>query len=424
MPAKVDRCVDSLMDDKTLRAKYPDEKERKSHAFAICNASMKGGEMDYGYIVQLAEGDEVPTRINALKVGDYKHPLYGEIKVTSERLKNFAKNVMEKVRGVDLDIDYAHKSKDDKAAGWVRSAEVEDDKLWLTVEWTPAAAEAIKNKEYRYFSPEFFDKWTDSTGTVHRDVLAGGGITNRPFMKDLVPLNFSEFDGAQIIDKSYSYTDFDNSMVYRFHGGNEPAWETYTITTNKTVLDEEIEEEVSLDAKKLAEILGVDSEEEDKLFEEVQTLRTFRDEHVDPTEEKAKAFAEAYPEEARMLAEATAKNALMESDSRVGEWTTGKNALPPSVSEGVRDFRVGLTGESAEKFDEIMAEIHKTGLVDIDAERGGNEDPADKDASSKFSELIDKKFEENKDKAGYTYLNAVEDAKAESPELAKAYVRG
>jgi hypothetical protein len=29
-------------------------------------------------------------------------------------------------------------------------------------------------------------------GEVHEDVIIGGGLTNRPWMKDMVPINFSE----------------------------------------------------------------------------------------------------------------------------------------------------------------------------------------------------------------------------------------
>ena len=37
---KIERCVDALMKDKTLIAKYPDPKERKSHAIAICKSQI------------------------------------------------------------------------------------------------------------------------------------------------------------------------------------------------------------------------------------------------------------------------------------------------------------------------------------------------------------------------------------------------
>jgi hypothetical protein len=123
---------------------------------------------------------------------EYKHPEYGVLKFDAARLERFANSVKTKVRGIDPDIDYDHKARTGEAAGWVKNAEARPDGLWLQVEWTPPAAQRIKNKEYRYFSPEFYNEWTDAQGVKHTDVLFGGGLTNRPFLKDLIPVNLSE----------------------------------------------------------------------------------------------------------------------------------------------------------------------------------------------------------------------------------------
>src|SRR4029077_1534061 len=45
---------------------------------------------------------------------------------------------------------------------------------------------------WRYFSADFTDVWTDPQGVEHQDVLFGGGLTNRPYMKNLLPVNLSE----------------------------------------------------------------------------------------------------------------------------------------------------------------------------------------------------------------------------------------
>jgi hypothetical protein len=138
--------------------------------------------------------------IQAAKVGEYLHPTYGKLSFTSDRLMRFADSVKHKIRGIALDIDYDHKAdpaRGNEAAGWVEDAKVEGDALYLLVEWTKTAAEKIAEGAYRYFSPEFQDEWTDATGMQHRDVLFGGGITNRPFLKDLLPINLSELTFAE-----------------------------------------------------------------------------------------------------------------------------------------------------------------------------------------------------------------------------------
>lgn len=139
--------------------------------------------------------------IQAMPIGEWTHPQHGKISITPERVLAFANNVNNGVRGSDLDIDYDHKDKTNEAAGWVKQAEARLDNenpkmngLWLLVEWTKKAAEAIKSKAYRYFSPEFSEEYTNpSNGNSYKDVLFGGGITNRPFLKGIQPLNLSEF---------------------------------------------------------------------------------------------------------------------------------------------------------------------------------------------------------------------------------------
>ncbi|HNV18275.1 MAG TPA: phage protease [Rectinema sp.] len=140
-----------------------------------------------------ADGAEVQSWIQAMPLGKYSHPIYGEIDITPDKVKRFAANVNSRVRTTELDIDYDHKEYSGEAAGWIKQAEPRDNGLWILVEWTAKAWEAIKSKAYRYFSPEFDDEWSDpKTGEKYTDVLFGGGITNRPFLKDILPLNLSE----------------------------------------------------------------------------------------------------------------------------------------------------------------------------------------------------------------------------------------
>jgi hypothetical protein len=139
------------------------------------------------------------TWIQGLPLGTYDHPLHGRITITPARIANFVRNFHDKVREIDLDIDYEHKEFGSQAAGWV--VEMEDrgtDGLWLQVEWTPKALQALRDKEYRYFSPEFADVWKHpKSGQKFKDVVFGGAITNRPFLKDIMPINLSEFGHEQ-----------------------------------------------------------------------------------------------------------------------------------------------------------------------------------------------------------------------------------
>ena len=147
--------------------------------------------------IALSEG---ANWIKAIGFGRYQHPVYGELDFTRQRLQRYADNVNRRVRGIDLSVDYEHRTdptKGKKAAGWIQKAEVRNDGLYLSVSWTEEARNEIRAGHYRYWSPELLDTWQHpQTGETHHDVLAGGAVVNRPFLKDLGAIAASE-DGAK-----------------------------------------------------------------------------------------------------------------------------------------------------------------------------------------------------------------------------------
>lgn len=93
-----------------------------------------------------------------------------------------------KSRGNDMVIDYEHQSLADvqsPAAGWIKDLVWKGaEGLWAVVEWTAKAAEYLKNREYRYFSPVML------VGAVDRKValLVNVALTNNPAMNNLRPI--------------------------------------------------------------------------------------------------------------------------------------------------------------------------------------------------------------------------------------------
>lgn len=167
------------------------------------------------YLVELSslkfdetDDETYQSWIQAMPLNKYMHPAYGEINITEERAQRFADSINNKVRDLDADIDYDHKEYNGEAAGWVKAAEVRPGAgLWIMVEWTKKAYELIKAKAYRYFSPEFDDEWKHPvSGVVFKDVLFGGGITNRPFLKGILPLNLSEYSGGKYFEEKKNMT--------------------------------------------------------------------------------------------------------------------------------------------------------------------------------------------------------------------------
>ncbi len=138
--------------------------------------------------IQLAENKTVPKEVQILKVGKFKHPKYGEFDITSQVLSEMKTNFDKRVRGIDVAFDYFHES-DKVASAWPKKLELRenDTQLWaVEVDWTPTAEKMLAERELRYFSPDFAFKWTDpETNVTHSNVLFGGGLTNRPFLKEM-----------------------------------------------------------------------------------------------------------------------------------------------------------------------------------------------------------------------------------------------
>src|SRR5262245_14022752 len=137
MPPKVEACVADFMSAPRNVKKWPDATKRKQAAFAICNAAIKQGEVHHGYVTAL-EGivfaDDAPNSwVHLLPYGDFLHDVWGQIKITPEKVGNMVRNFKDKVRGQMLDFDYAHKrdnAKGGKAAGWIIALDQREDGLW------------------------------------------------------------------------------------------------------------------------------------------------------------------------------------------------------------------------------------------------------------------------------------------------------
>jgi phage I-like protein len=136
--------------------------------------------------------------------------------ITPKDLEEMAANLGAR----EVPIDYEHQSALGaappgwaKAAGWIRrpdgildfrlpildsenrKSKIQNRKLlWAWAELTPACLAMIKQKEYRYFSPEIHWHDLDERGKRIGTRLAAGAMTNRPFLKNLPPIEVSDED--------------------------------------------------------------------------------------------------------------------------------------------------------------------------------------------------------------------------------------
>ncbi len=153
-----------------------------------------------------------------LRTGSWEHPTYGTFSISSSDLDEFVKNFEENARGVDLAVDVNH-DYGHKAVGWIKSLYREGNALFSRVDWTDEGLELINSKAYRYFSPELHFSYRDEeTGDQLKNVLIGGGITNRPFFKGMQALKMSEPEtpSEDASRNSFYFYDSDPTMKKTF----------------------------------------------------------------------------------------------------------------------------------------------------------------------------------------------------------------
>lgn len=86
---------------------------------------------------------------------------------------------------IDLPIDYEHQTSAKEqekrtgpipAAGWITALEKRPDGIWGHVKWTETAAQLIRDRAYRFISPEF--QYDTRTREIER--LVGAGLVHTP----------------------------------------------------------------------------------------------------------------------------------------------------------------------------------------------------------------------------------------------------
>jgi phage I-like protein/cation transport regulator ChaB len=223
------------------------------------------------YYISLSEAENLPNQIEIMRTGKWKHPVYENLEITGNTIDCIIKNFEDNVRGVDISFDLEHGETNHKseAVCWVKKLIKKGSSLLAEIDWTDFGKEKVKSKSFRYFSPEFKFTYTDAeTGKTYNNVLFGGALTNRPFIKHMSPIMLSEeINSIDLNSDLYSPCIKDNEKGD--NGMNKKLLEALKLSETSTEL--EIETAVNKmieDSKKLSEI----SAENETLKAEKKTL--------------------------------------------------------------------------------------------------------------------------------------------------------
>lgn len=363
----------------------------------------------FGYWVDLQNmkfDESEPVWIQAIPAGKYNHPVYGEMDFSNERLQRFAQSVSSKVRGQDLDIDYDHKADTKIASGWVKDAQVRSDGLYLQVDWTPAARQKLQAREYRYFSPEFVDEWTHpKTNQVHKDVLCGGALTNRPFLKDILPINLSE-----VFEHAGDPMDPNNGKVKL-----DDAEAVKEFATGLGLKEDASNEDIVAAFKAKLEAKPEEKEEPATLSED-----DLKNPAIKALSDSVAAMQKKFDEQTAEVEILKAASKLAETDVTLASLSNGNRVLSPAAKELTRSIMLDDGSKQGENLKALLEMALKGSAVVELGERGRSRTDSSSSTGVKaFTDAVTKEMSTN---TKLSYVDATKKVAQEQPDLYTDYM--
>jgi phage I-like protein len=363
----------------------------------------------------LSEGK--PTWIQATKIGVFQHPLYGKLDFSLKELNKYIQNFRLGVRGQELNIDFGHEEFRDDAAGWVKDVEIrtnepdpEHNGLWYLVEWTDEGSTSLTSKRYRYFSIDFSTKWKDPTGKVFTNILNGGALTNRPYIKGMKPITLSELNlnerklmdraALEALAKSLG-VEFDESTT-------DEALNTLVSEAALSTEDDEsdVEEEEEVEVETEDDLVG-QLTETDRNNPLIQTLLAERRENAARLQrlETANRLSETN----RKLTELKASTKLALTPKAEGKLKAIMLSAPDAIANGIFDMVKDILEDGTRQLGELGSNATQS-----------NKKTKDSDTTLSDFETEVKKLTEGEGKISYS--DAIDQIASERPDLYMNYL--
>lgn len=157
---------------------------------------------------ELSGDDPSPsTTITVARLdSNLRDPRYGRFGITQADVDGWKRNLAGVFGGrVSIDADHSSdRGKGTKASAWITGLHQDGKKVQASVEFTPAGARQVREKEYLFISPTFVENYKDEHGVSHGKALLGAALTNRPVLREDMPtlsLSREHFDGVAELDR-------------------------------------------------------------------------------------------------------------------------------------------------------------------------------------------------------------------------------
>jgi phage I-like protein len=364
-----------------------------------------------------AEGK--PVWIPAVAEGEYHHPKFGKVPITradlSRMFDNF-KNGQHPLPNVQLPIDYEHlstkgiadrKPGDGEAGGWIQDVRIEETRdgrgvLMALVDWTKDAAEKIRDKKYRYFSPTFHPAWKSLNGGKDIGVtLLGGAMTNHPTIPDCVLTCSMESDPDLAVYRPPSPRSDPNMKTIKLKNEKNEEVEIPLTALGALTLDNlaDVPAVKELRAKVPAEGQTVVAAKDFAGLQQTVTTLSTEVERLKTDNASLKTSAE----------EASKKAVATEIDGLIAQG----RILPRQ-----KDMLVKLSAADRPAYDaEIAAAKQGDPIIKMSAQHGSGGEGQQGSAVREFDTLVEQK---RKDNPKLTYAQALALVAQEKPDLERA----
>ena len=277
-------------------------------------------------------------KIPFFRLGSWKHPVYGDLRITQQTfdqmLANFHSGVLGREPFIRVGHDAAGKNVfgDAEALGWVREIRQEGDVLAAVVEpVSEAVAMLIREKRYRFASAEFTANGTDKeTGQNVGALLSAIALTNEPFLTRLPEATLLA-DGGELF-----YMDYDE-----IKGGTG-------MEEMLKKLAETIKGFISSNQAQQSALKAAVEAQQQEAQKQLAEMKTLMENQVKLAEEKAKLESQA-----RVLAEVEKTAAALVAEG-----------IPPVMVAQWKQLAISEQGQTTIKLADAKGQLQDTTQAD------------------------------------------------------------
>lgn len=376
---KLEECANQIMKHRqTSGYMYSETGEKKTSGITVTAGENVILRTSYQFDDEVTE---MPSEIMLVPLGEWDTTKYGIVKVTADDIETMKANFDANIRkGVMIDVDHGQSQYGAAAAGWIKKVECRDTGLWATeIEWTKLGDELVKSKIYKFLSPEFDVVYVDpqDSNKVLDNVLIATSLVNRPLLKEIPSLTFSE--GKNLTEKK-------NGVILVVEQKTESSSTSQTGPTNMLTFSEVLKK-ITAGETLTEEEKAVAVENQSQLSEEQKQAIGIKasenapdDKHISGKEENVTISASELAElrEGKKRIEALEHQALqreIKEEYKKYEFSEKGGKFAPALTDKVAEFASKLTPNQRVQFTEILE-----GLPEVGAKLF-NEQGSDKDTT-------------------------------------------